>query len=105
MLVKTLYIYKMSKRLVNVRLDDQRHRMARKLRLAGVPLADVVREAIDRRYEQLVASSGTRDVIAIMNRIYEECPDPPHLAPRGYSVHSRTEARAGILRKLQTKRR
>src|SRR5437762_11839680 len=94
----------MSGRLVNVRLDERRLRMARKLRMAGIPLSDMVREAIDRRYEQMVASSGSRDVTAIMNRIYEECPDPADLPPRDYDVHSRSQARGAILRKLQTKR-
>ena len=99
--VNTLYIYKMSGRLVNVRLDGQRLRMARKLRVAGITLSDLVREAIDRRYEQVVALSEPRDVTAIMKRIYEQCPDPSDLPPRRYNVHSRTEARGAILGKLR----
>ena len=95
----------MSGRLVNVRLDERRLRRARKLRVAGIPLSDLVREAIDRRYEQIVESSEPRDVAAIMERIYEQCPDPPDLPPRDYDVHNRTEATRAILRKLQTKRR
>ena len=95
----------MSGRLVNVRLDEQRLRRASKLRAAGIPLSDLVREAIDRRYEQVLESSGPRDVAAIMKRIYEQCPDPPDLPPRDYAVHNRTEAGRAILRKLRTPRR
>ena len=94
----------MSGRLVNVRLDEQRLRMARKLRGAGIPLSDLVREAIDRRYAQIVESSGPRDVAAIMKRIYQQCPDPLNLPPRDYDVHNRTEVRRAIHRKLQRKR-
>ena len=43
----------MSSRLVNVRLDAERLRKARKLRERGVRLSDVVREAIDKRFLQL----------------------------------------------------
>ena len=95
----------MSGRLINVRLDEQRLRRARKLRVAGIPLSDLVREAIDRRYEQVVESSRPRDAAAIMKRIYEQFPDPPDLPPRDYSVHNRTEAGRAILRKLRTPRR
>ena len=95
----------MSGRLVNVRLDEQRLRMARKLRSAGIPLSDLVREAIDRRYEQVVEASKPRDVVAIMKRIHEECPDPPDLPKRDYDPQNRTQARRAVLRKLQTKRR
>ena len=95
----------MSGRLVNVRLDERQLRRVRKLRVAGVPLSDLVREAIDRRYEQVVESSRPNDVDFIMKRIYEECPDPPNLLPRNYDVHDCAEARQAILRKLKTKHR
>lgn len=100
--VKTLYIYRMSSRLVNVRLDEQRLRKARKLRAGGIPLSDLIREAIDQQYERLVESSKPRDVAAIMKQIYERYPDPPGLPPREYDVHDRVAARRAILRKLRS---
>ena len=94
----------MNKRLVNVRLDEQRLERARRLRDNGIALSDLVRDAIDRRYEQLVKSSRGRDVEAIMKEIYEQYPDPPGLPPRSYDVHDRHEAMSAILRKLGKKR-
>lgn len=100
-----MYLYSMSSRLINVRLDERRLDRARRLRANGIALSDLVRDAIDRRYEQLVQSSKGRDVEAIMKEIYEQYPDPPGLQPRSYDVHSRAEARAAILRKLRRKRK
>jgi hypothetical protein len=91
----------MSGRLVNVRLDEQRLKMAQKLRGEGIALSDLVREAIDRRYDQLVALSKPRDVTAIMKRIYEQFPDSAALPLRTYNAHNRTEAREAILGKLR----
>jgi hypothetical protein len=103
--VKTLYIYKMSGRLVNVRLDEQRLKMAQKLRGEGIALSDLVREGIARRYDQLVALSKPRDVTAIMKRIYEQFPDSAVLPSRTYNAHNRTEAPEAILGKLRKHRR
>ena len=94
----------MNSRLVNVRLDDRRLERARRLRAEGITLSDLVREAIDRQYEQLMKSSKRLGVEAIMREIYEPYPDPPSLAPRDYDVHDRREARQAILRKLRKKR-
>jgi hypothetical protein len=95
----------MSSRLVNVRLDEKRLERARRLRANGIALSDVVREAIDRQYEQLVESSSRRNVEDMMKQIYEQYPDSPGLPPRDYDVHDRSEARTAILRKLRRKRR
>lgn len=94
----------MSKHLVNVRLDERRLERARRLRANGIALSDLVREAIDRRYEQLVNLSKPRDVEAIMKEIYERHPDPPGLPARDYKVHDRRETKNAILRKLRSKR-
>jgi hypothetical protein len=94
----------MNSRLVNVRLDDQRLERARKLRAKGITLSDLVREAIDRQYDQMIESANRRDAEAIMNEIYEQYPDPPGLAKRTYDVHNRTEARSAIQRKLRRKK-
>ena len=101
--VKTIYIYVMSSRLVNVRLDARRLERTRRLRASGITLSDLVRDAIDRRYEQLVKSSRRRDVEAIMNEIYEGNPDPADLAGREYDVHVGAEAREAVRRKLRSK--
>jgi DNA relaxase NicK len=103
--VKTRYLYGMNNRLVNVRLDDRLLARARRLRAEGITLSDLVREAIDRQYEQLMKSSRRRDVEAIMKEIYERYPDPPSFAPRKYDVHDRRGARQVILRKLRRKQK
>ena len=103
--VKTEYIYIMTSRLVNVRLDADRLHKAQRLRARGVALSDVVREAIDERFAALGASESTPDVRALVRRIFEQYPDPPDLPPRDYDVRDRRAARAAILGKLRTVRR
>ena len=98
------YLYAMNSRLVNVRLDERRLERARRLRARGITLSELVRDAIDRRYEHLVESAKEHDAIEIMNSIYNEYPDPHDLAPREYNVHDRREARAAISRKLRNNR-
>ena len=95
----------MSHRLVNVRLDEERLRKARQLRESGVVLSDLVRKAIDERFEQVRGPRTPRDFEALMARIFEQYPDPPDLPPPRYDVYDRTEARAAIRRKLRSGRR
>jgi hypothetical protein len=95
----------MTSRLVNVRLDEARLRKARTLRESGVALSDLVREAIDDRFEELAGSGTARDLGAVMKRIFEQYPDPPSLPPRGYDVHDRHAARRAIVAKLRHARR
>jgi hypothetical protein len=94
----------MGSRLINVRLDGERLRKAQTLRESGVTLSDVVREAIDERFAALDRSDSPRDVRTTVKRIFEEFPDPPDLASRGYDVHDRRAARVAIVRKLRRTR-
>jgi hypothetical protein len=80
--VKTMYLYSMDSRLVNVRLDAERARKVQRLRERGVTLSAVVREAIDERFASLGQSAARRDVQAIITRIFEQHPDPPDLPAR-----------------------
>jgi hypothetical protein len=91
----------MSTRLINVRLDAERVRKARALRAQGVTLSDVVREAIDARYEKLEESARGRDARAIVKRILARFPDPPDLPVRDYDVHDRRVARGAIRERLR----
>src|SRR5262249_21193997 len=102
--VKTEYLYNMSSRLVNVRLDANRLRKAQALRARGMTLSEVVREAIDERVSALRSSGSRPDVWTIVRPIFEQYPDPPGLPRRDYDVHDRRAARAAILRKLRTGR-
>jgi hypothetical protein len=102
--VKTRYLYRMSSRLVNVRLDEERVRKVQALRERGVRLSDVVREAIDERFAALRQPESPPDVRAIVRGIFDRYPDPADLAPRDYDVHDRRAARAAILRKLRPAR-
>ena len=103
--VKTEYLYSMTSRLVNVRLDEERLRKAQSLRESGVALSDLVRRAIDERFDELSGSGTAQDLKAVMERIFEQYPDPPDLPPRGYDVHDRDEARRAIIGKLRRVRR
>jgi hypothetical protein len=89
----------MKSTLINVRLDEERRRKARILRERGVPLSNVVREAIDERFEALRRSQSRRDVRAFLQAVFERYPDPPGLERRSYDVHDRRAARSAILRK------
>ena len=91
----------MGSRLVNVRLDEGHVRKVRRLRESGVVLSDLIREAIDERFEELGRATKPRHVEAIMERIFEQYPDPPDLPPRAYDVTDRRKTRRAILRKLQ----
>src|SRR5262245_38954842 len=101
--VKTTYLYTMKGRLINVRLDEPRLERARRLRNHGITLSELVRDAIDRQYEQLIQSSQTRDVKSIMSEIYEKYPDPPGLPVRDYDVQDSGQARAAIRRRLRAR--
>ena len=102
--VKTTYIYIVTVRLVNVRLDAERQRKVQALRARGIALSDVVRSAIDERFEALRQADAPRDVRAIVRDVFERHPDPPELPPRDYDVADRYAARGAILRKLRTGR-
>jgi hypothetical protein len=94
----------MKSKLVNVRLDEERLRKVRALRQRGVGLSDLVREAIDQRFDETAEARKPRDVSAILDRIFEAYPDPPDLPARDYDVHDRRAAAASIRRKLSRKR-
>jgi hypothetical protein len=91
----------MGSRLVNVRLDVERHRKAETLRAHGVTMSKVLRDAIDERFAAIVRSERRHDVRAIVTRLYERYPDPPGLRPRRYDIHDRRAARRAVLRKLR----
>jgi hypothetical protein len=93
----------MKSRLINVRLDADRLRKAQRLRERGLALSDVVREAIDDRYSK-VQFGARSDARAIIQRIFEQYPDPPELPRRDYDVHDRRAARQAILRKIRRRR-
>jgi hypothetical protein len=90
----------MASRLLNVRLDRDRLRKARRLRDTGVVLSDVVREAIDARFEALDRPITARDATRAMARILEQYPEPADLPARSYDVHDSRASRAAIGRVL-----
>jgi hypothetical protein len=95
----------MGTRLVNVRLDEERLRKARRLGERGLALSDLVRAAIDEQFDALGRERTRGDVKAILARIFDEHPDPPGLPVRAYDVHDRKAARQAIRRGLGRKRR
>ena len=94
----------MAGRLVNVRIDEARLRKARALRERGIPLSDLVRQAIDDRYAALRAAARPGDVRAALEEILRRDPDPADLPPRGYDVHERRQARGAIHERLRRTR-
>ena len=95
----------MSTRLVNVRLDNRRIEKARKLREKGVTLSELVRDAIDRQYDELVQSNKALDVDALIDTIHARFPDPPNLPARDHDVHDRRERAREIRQILLEKRK
>jgi hypothetical protein len=91
--------------LVNVRLDAARMRKVKELRTRGVSLSDLTREAIDRRYDQLVGATSKSEVAALRRKLFAEFPDPPGTPNRSYSVHDAAQARAAIVRHLEARHR
>jgi len=90
----------MASRLLNVRLDPDRLRKARRLRAAGVVLSDLVREAIDARFEAIGRPVTARGVAATIAGILDRYPDPAGLPASSYDVHEASAARAAIRRRL-----
>jgi hypothetical protein len=90
---------------MNVRLDEARLRKAQRLREHGVAISDLVREAIDERFEALRRPPETRDFKAVISRLLERYPDPPDLPVRDYDVHDPKASRAAILQRLARKKR
>jgi len=103
--VNTLYIYMVTSKLFNVRLDDKRLRKARKLRESGRNLADVVRDAIDTEYAALASPRDAGDPAGIVAAILERYPDPADLRARTYDVHDARAARAAVARALKRQTR
>lgn len=95
----------MNARLINVRLDEERLHKVQRLRENGVALSDLVREAIDTRFESLSKPTEPGAVKTAIAQIFEQYPDPPDLPRRTYDVHDRSAARAAIVRKLRRGRR
>jgi hypothetical protein len=92
-------------KLYNVRLDERRSRKVRKLRESGYALSDVVREAIDAKYDALAASGRPVDPAAVVAGILERYPDLPAAPRRSYDVHDSHAARRAVRRALQRRRR
>jgi len=96
-----MYLYSVASRLVNVRLDDVRVDKVRRLRESGVALSDVVRDAIDVRFDALTRRLTRGEARAIMAGVIERHPDPPDPSPRDYDVHDGRAARAAVRRVLR----
>ena len=95
----------MARRLVNVRLDAEHARKARRLREQGIALSDVVREAIDARYAETEARPTPLGARALARRIFDDHPDPAGLPARGYDVHDGRAARQAIRGRLRARRK
>ena len=61
----------MPSRLVNVRLDEERVRKAQRLREHGVAISDLVREAIDERFDALRTPRDAGEARSAIARLLE----------------------------------
>lgn len=86
----------MKTRLINIRLDEDRYRKVRALRERGVVLSDLVRDAIDARFESALEAERPADPGRMVRELFERYPDPADLPPRAYDVHDRRQAREAI---------
>jgi hypothetical protein len=94
----------MATKLTNVRLDPDRVRKARALKERGIAISDLLREAIDRRYREVVEADERRDARRILADLDARFPAAPDDLPlRSYSVHSREEAGAAIREHLRAR--
>ena len=90
--------------LVNVRLDEGRLRKVRRLRAHGIAMSDVVREAIDARFDALTKERPTTDAAAIVARILVQHPEPKGFRPRAArDVHDRHTAQR-VIRAARSRR-
>ena len=89
---------------MNVRLDPERLRRARALRQRGVSLSDLVREAIDKRFETEHAVPAPAETKGALHEILDRYPAPGGVRDRTYDVHDRLEAREAIVRRLRGRR-
>jgi len=103
--VKTRYLYVMTSRLINVRLDERRLQRVRRLRAKGISISDLLRDAIDRQYEEITKQRKPRDIESMLKQLYAQYPDPVDLPPREYDVHDRRQAKEAISRMLRRKAR
>jgi hypothetical protein len=90
--------------LINVRLDDEHLRRVQALRARGIVISDLVRDAIDARYDALAATDEQPAAAAIVAALFEQHPDQPGREARNYDVHDRRAAREAIRARGNRKR-
>jgi post-segregation antitoxin (ccd killing protein) len=101
---KDRYIFTAMGQLINVRLDDEHLRRVQALRARGIVISDLVRDAIDARYEALAAADEKPVAATIVAALFEQHPDQPGRQPRDYDVHDRRAAREAIRARRTRKR-
>lgn len=80
-------------------------RKVKALREKGIALSDLVRTAIDERYERALSSREPRDVRAMFARLDAEYPiTAKDLPPLKYDVHDRRQAAAALRKRLDRRR-
>ncbi len=91
--------------LLNVRLGPDDARRAKALRKAGIPISQVVRNAIRTEYDRRVARrAGALAPSSIVAEILAALPDPSGLPPREIEATDRRAVRVMVAAKLARKR-
>jgi hypothetical protein len=87
--------------LLNVRLDPEDVRRAKALRKAGVPISELVRDAIRTEYERRVASARRKKRASrVVAEILASLPDAPDVAERTFDTSDRRAVKRHIRAKL-----
>ena len=87
-------------------MDEGRLRKVRRLRAHGIAMSDVVREAIDARFDALAQERSTADAAAIVARILVQHPEPTGFKTRAArDVHDRQTVQRVIRAALNRRQR
>jgi hypothetical protein len=93
-------------KLVNVRLDPEHARLAADLQAEGIELSALVRRAIRDAHRTNIAARRDAAVIDdVLQRIYDELPDPATLPERDVDVRDRAAVRHAVGRRARRQRR
>jgi hypothetical protein len=90
---------------LNVRLSKEETRMTAALRLAGIRISVLVREAIRSEYERRVERRARAHGSQVVRQIIASLPDPPELGQRVLPSTDRRSVKAHIKKRLSRQRR
>jgi hypothetical protein len=92
--------------LLNVRLDAEDKRLADELRDDGIPISQIVRQAIRTEHARRIAKRGRRQKPSeLIADLFEQFPDAPRAKGHGIDTTDRRAVQAYIAARLGRKSR